>query len=203
MEPKIRKPFNGLYPITMKYGEAPEWVVKVTGYPHNGIDFGMPDGTPILACDNGKISYADNVPDKDGMGINIMHKWGLSQYWHLSKLTAIMPQGVKKGELIGFSGHTGWATGPHLHFGVKVTGLNINNMHGWADPALYFESGTPITPQIPDVGKTYLVLPGDTLWKIAQKFYGNGIYWRKIWDANKVNIKDPNIIRAFQILRIP
>ena len=162
----------------------------------------MPDGVPIFACDNGNVSYADNVPDADGLGINILHNWGLSQYWHLSKLIAKIGGTVKKGELIGFSGHSGWATGPHLHFGIKVTGENVANMRGWADPALYFETVTePIAPPA-NVSKIYIVQPGDTLWKIAQKFYGNGIYWRKIWDNNRNTIPNPNLIRVFQILKL-
>ncbi len=203
MEPRIRKPFDGLYPITMQYGDSFPWYVKIAGYPHNGIDFGMPDGTPILASDFGIVSYADNVPDADGLGINISHNWGLSQYWHLSKLIAKKGQAVKKGELIGFSGHSGWVTGPHLHFGIKVNGVNVSNMRGWADPALYWDSAIPAPISVPDVSKIYLVRPGDTLWGISRKFYGNGSFWRKIWDANRKNIPDPNLINIFQVLRIP
>jgi len=75
-------------------------------------------------------------------------------------------------------------------------------MRGWADPALYFETVTePIAPPA-NVSKIYIVQPGDTLWKIAQKFYGNGIYWRKIWDNNRNTIPNPNLIRVFQILKL-
>ncbi len=203
MEPRIRKPFDGLYPITMRYGDSFDWYIKIAGYPHNGMDFGMKDGTPLFAVDQGVVSYADNVPDSDGLGINIRHDWGMSQYWHLSKLIAKMGAVVKKGELIGFSGHSGWVTGPHLHFGVKVNGVDVGNMRGWADPALYFEDGNIQDPEPIEVAKTYLVKPGDSLWKISEKFYGSGTFWRKIWDANKINIKDPNKISIFQVLRIP
>ncbi|KKT84534.1 MAG: Peptidase M23 [candidate division WWE3 bacterium GW2011_GWC2_44_9] len=76
MEVKIIKPFKGEFPVTQSFGADLEWYVKIAGYPHNGMDFAMPTGTPILACDDGVLTYADNVPDADGCGINITHEWG-------------------------------------------------------------------------------------------------------------------------------
>ena len=200
---KVRRPFNGKAVITLKFGDDPEWYLKKVGYPHNGVDFSMPVGTPILACDDGKVSFADNVPDTDGLGINIMHDWGLSQYWHLSKLEVQFMQAIKKGELIGLSGKTGFVTGPHLHFGTKVTGKEVAGMKGWCDPIGYIadEILEPAKPT-PAVA-LYTVVSGDSLWKIAQKFYGNGCLWPKIYEANRDKIKNPNLIFAGQELRIP
>lgn len=187
----------------MRYAEAREWYIKIAGYPHNGVDFAMPDGVPILASDDGVISYADNVPDSDGLGINIIHEWGLSQYWHLSKLIAKLGAPVKKGDLIGMSGHSGWATGPHLHFGVKVNGLNIENMRGWADPMLCI-SDEVVEPQDQcNQMKTYKVIAGDTLWKIAQTFLGSGSKWPYVYRLNQDIIKDPNLITVGMVLQIP
>lgn len=198
----IRKPFLEEYPITMKYGAAPEWYVKIAGYPHNGIDFAMKVGTPILAAAKGMICYADNVPDSDGMGINIRHSWGLTQYWHLSRLTAKITQEVNRADVIGYSGASGWATGPHLHFGVKRFDKINDAMRGWDDPVLYFDETLPAIP-IPHISpRIYVVLPGDFLWKIALKIYGDGKFWPRIYELNKDQIKNPNIIRPFQILKI-
>jgi murein DD-endopeptidase MepM/ murein hydrolase activator NlpD len=163
----------------------------------------MPDGTPILACDDGTVVYSDNTPDSNGMGVNILHNWGISQYWHLSKLTAKMGDNIKKGEVLGLSGHSGWATGPHLHFGVKVKEIVNTIMHGWSDPALYFEDA-PINPEpIYPINKTYMILPGDTLWGIAVKFYENGTLWEKIYKANMDRILDPRRIFPFSFINIP
>jgi len=200
---EIIKPFKGDFPITQKFGEALSWYIKIAGYPHNGIDFAMPDGTPIYAISPGVLTYADNVPDADGLGINLKHEWGMSQYWHLSKLIAKIGQRVKQGELLGFSGHSGWATGPHLHFGIKVTLNPAENMRGWTDPMPYFvEKITDPTP-VATEQRTYVVKPGDTLWGISKRFYGNGIYWKRIHKANLLKVPNPNLIRPLQILQIP
>lgn len=52
-------------------------------------------------------------------------------------------------------------------------------------------------------GKTYTVKNGDCLWNIAKKFYGNGSQYTKIYNANKNIIKNPNIIYAGQVIKIP
>lgn len=203
MKPIIRLPFEGKYPISQKFGTAYPWYVKIAGYPHNGIDYAIPKGIPILACDDGLVTYADNVADSDGMGVNLQHRWGLSQYWHLSKLVAIFNKTVKKGNLIGYSGASGWVTGPHLHFGIKVHGAGAPGMRGWTNPKSYFESAyqEPV-PAMP-VDRFYRVKWGDSLWKIAEKFYGNGGHWSTIYKANKDKIKNPSVIYPFQRLRIP
>ena len=51
--------------------------------------------------------------------------------------------------------------------------------------------------------QTYTVLKGDTLWKIANKFYGSGTKWRKIYQANQDTLSDPNRVRVGTKIRIP
>lgn len=203
MTPSIVKPFDGNYPITFRFGEAPDWYTKVYHYPHNGVDFGLPLGTPVCACDDGKVTYADMTPDSNGMGINITHKNGMSQYWHLRTIVNQIGDTVKRGEVIGISGDNGFATGPHLHFGYYLPEASPAGMRGWTDPLkLIDNAGTPpvIEPTKP---KTHIVRFGDTLWKIALKYYGNGYYWRRIYDSNRDIIKDPALIFPFQKFLIP
>ncbi|MGH7542978.1 MAG: LysM peptidoglycan-binding domain-containing protein [Gemmatimonadota bacterium] len=52
-------------------------------------------------------------------------------------------------------------------------------------------------------GNTYTVQAGDSLWKISQKLYGDGNQWRRIYEANKDTIKDPDVIHPGQTFTIP
>jgi len=199
----IKRPLTNNYRVSQDFGVALDWYIKIAGYPHNGIDYACPIGTPVYATDDGIVVYSDTTPDADGLGVNIAHSWGLSQYWHLSRVIVKYGQKVKRGEQIGFSGDTGWATGPHLHFGIKVTQDPDEGMRGWTNPTRYFENvtTTPTTPNL--TYKTYVVRPGDSLWKIAEKIYGKGYLWPQIYSANKDKIQNPQIIRPLQILKIP
>lgn len=200
---KIQKPFNGNYPISFYFGEKPDWYIKKIGYPHNGIDWAMPEGVEILACSDGVITYADNVPDTNGCGVNITHSWGLSQYWHLKEVFVKYGEKVQLGQKIGLSGKTGFATGPHLHFGVKVRGDEPAGMRGWSNPISYLTTAEPVIVPTTPTQKIHIVKPGETLWGIATKYYGKGWLWKTIYNANRDKIKDPNVIRPLQILTIP
>ena len=203
MRPKIRKPFVGVYPISFKFGEAPDWYVKIAGYPHNGVDFAMPEGTPVLACDDGKVIWADQSCDGRGKSVHILHEWGLSVYYHLSEIRAKFGREIKKADTLGLSGSTGWATGPHLHFGIKVRGYEVPGMRGWCNPLKYISEKVE-EPSVPAIKpRYYFVRPGDSLWRISEKFYRTGVHWRRIWDANREKIKDPRLIYPFQRLLIP
>ena len=203
MKPSIAWPLVGKYPITFVFGEAPAWYTRVFGYPHNGIDIGCPVGTGVLATDTGKVIFADAIPDGDGMGLILQHEWGISLYWHLNSLSAILGGACDKGALVGESGNTGYTTGPHLHFGIKVLDEPVEGMRGWCDPQRYI-SETVIEPAPPAaIAKTHLVMPGDTLWGLADKYYRNGTEWRRIYLANQDKISNPNLIRPLMRLVIP
>ncbi len=87
---------------------------------HYGIDYGIPTGTSVNACADGKIVMAENRIST-GWSVVIEHLPGLySLYYHLDSLNVEKGQMVKQGELIGLSGATGLATGPHLHWEVRL-----------------------------------------------------------------------------------
>ncbi len=199
----LQWPVDRKYPITFKFGAAPSWYTNVFGYPHNGVDIGTPVGTPIFATDDGVVMYADDVPDTDGKGTILRHDWGRSYYWHLQTLIAREGDKVKKGDLIAYSGATGFATGPHLHFALMVWSMPDPSMHGYTDPEKLIPLSQGEVPAPVPTYRTYFVLPGDSLWKIAIKFYGNGAKWATIFEANRDQISDPSIIRIAQKLRIP
>lgn len=91
---------------------------------HNGIDLAAPEGTPVYAIKDGDVAYV--VPNDPVFGnyIILSHDHGkqTSVYAHLSKMIVEQYQFVRKGTVIGFVGHTGQATGDHLHFEIRQGG---------------------------------------------------------------------------------
>ncbi len=104
---------------------------------HDGTDFALPEGTPVLATDTGVVLLAgDGVY---GTTIAIQHTWGRSYYGHLQSVAVSPGDRVITGQLIGHSGQTGLTTGPHLHFGIRPRGKDAHNGYfGKIDPTPYF-----------------------------------------------------------------
>lgn len=93
---------------------------------HNGIDFAASIGTPVFASADGIVTNVINTKSKLRCGygnwISVRHPNGLTTlYAHLSLNTVAVGSSVSAGETIGYSGNTGYTTGPHLHFGLYVT----------------------------------------------------------------------------------
>jgi murein DD-endopeptidase MepM/ murein hydrolase activator NlpD len=97
---------------------------------HTGIDIANPQGKigdNIIAMMPGKVIYAEEISWGYGKHIIIDHGNNVTTlYGHLSKILVIEGQEIKAGEVIGQEGQTGWATGPHLHFEVRVFGIPVN-----------------------------------------------------------------------------
>jgi len=108
---------------------------------HTGTDYAAPTGTPIRAIGDGVVVYAGR---RGGYGnvIDIRHRNGMvSRYGHMRNFAPGMRPGTRvlMGSTIGYVGSTGWATGPHLHFEIRVGGVA-------RDPRLALQSkgGEPI-----------------------------------------------------------
>ncbi|MBQ3671783.1 MAG: M23 family metallopeptidase [Treponema sp.] len=87
---------------------------------HYGIDYGIPTGSEVRACGDGKVVMAE-FRISTGWSTVIEHLPGLySLYYHQSELKCGLGDIVKKGDLIGLSGATGLATGPHLHWEMRL-----------------------------------------------------------------------------------
>lgn len=139
-ENEIQKILNSL-----KYGSAPngklQWPIvgtltsgfgsrthPVLGYVkfHAGIDLAAPRGTPIIAADGGEVLQATY---SDGYGYSVLIYQGgefATFYAHLSSFVVSTGQAVKRGQVIGYVGSTGLATGPNLHFEVRIKGVTQN-----------------------------------------------------------------------------
>jgi murein DD-endopeptidase MepM/ murein hydrolase activator NlpD len=93
---------------------------------HAGIDYGVPTGTPVTACANGRVALAE-FRITTGNSVVIEHLPGVySLYYHLSKIGVREGMTVKTGDLLGESGATGLATGPHLHWEIRIAGENTD-----------------------------------------------------------------------------
>lgn len=93
---------------------------------HGGMDYKGETGTPIKAVNSGMVVLRDEL-FFGGNTLVIDHGMGLfSVYMHLSEFHVSANETVSKGQEIGLVGMSGRATGPHLHFGVKLQGVNVN-----------------------------------------------------------------------------
>lgn len=98
--------------------------------PHNGVDLAAPTGTPVRAVADGRVEMADW---SNGLGRYVLIRHDdvfESGYGHLSRITPSLRPGstVRQGQVIGFVGATGLATGPHLHYVMYKNGEYINPM---------------------------------------------------------------------------
>jgi len=124
----LLRPVDKKFPVTQRYGENPQWYPLTKG--HNGIDYGLPVGNPVVAAADGVIERADldsqtaHDPKKGyGYHIRILHPDGTRTiYAHLKENGFLVTTGqnVRMGDVIGRSGNTGMSTGPHLHFELRL-----------------------------------------------------------------------------------
>ena len=90
---------------------------------HKGVDYGAPTGTPIRAVGDGMVDFA-GWQNGYGNVVEIRHSNLRSTvYAHMSRIDVRRGQRIEQGARLGTVGSTGWATGPHLHFEVKVAGV--------------------------------------------------------------------------------
>ncbi len=135
----LRTPIE-IVKVSSNYG-ARKHPIHKTWLTHEGTDFAAPTGTRIFASSDGEVAY---IGTQNGFGkvIKLKHPQDTQTvYAHLSVFKSDLKVGdaVKQGDVIGFVGSTGWATGPHLHYEYRVAGKPI-------DP---FSAAVPVTNRIP------------------------------------------------------
>lgn len=128
---RLARPFRGGFirpvsgPIVSGFGMRFHPILKMNRM-HNGVDIAAPYGTPIKAAADGEVVSAGY---RRGYGNTVIidHGGGVATlYAHCSALTVGEGQTVKQGQVIGYVGATGLATGPHLHFEVRRNGEPVN-----------------------------------------------------------------------------
>ncbi|EAR61191.1 peptidoglycan DD-metalloendopeptidase family protein [Neptuniibacter caesariensis] len=123
-----RYPFNGKYRLSSHFNPRRRHPVTGLIRPHNGTDFAMRIGSPVVTTGDGVVT---RVVRHKYAGLYIEIKHGQSyktRYLHLKKSYVIKGQRVKRGQKIALSGNSGRSTGPHLHFELHKNGRPVNAM---------------------------------------------------------------------------
>ena len=96
--------------------------------PHHGLDLAAPTGTPVYSPAYGKVILREHQTQY-GNTVVLDHGYGVETvYGHMSKFAVKMGQTVRRGEIIGYVGTSGYSTGPHLHYEVHANGRPQNPM---------------------------------------------------------------------------
>jgi hypothetical protein len=138
--PILLKPLQGNPPITQLFGENPADYPLTHG--HNGVDYGVPMGTPVRAAAAGLVTMAEMDLTGYGNCIRIQHADCLTIYGHLDSFAVKRDEIVSPGDLIGYSNNTGHSTGPHLHFELRLA----SSIQSAVDPLPYLVDSLPVAP---------------------------------------------------------
>ncbi|HUO12025.1 MAG TPA: M23 family metallopeptidase [Caulobacteraceae bacterium] len=146
--------------VTSSYGMRRHPILGFTRM-HQGVDFAAKEGAPVLAAADGVVTEA-GLEGGYGNLLRIRHAGGWATgYAHLSAFAAGVRVGmvVSRGQVVAFVGHTGLATGPHLHYEVSLNGVKLDPMQtpfggapatdphaGAYQTASYLETSAPAPP---------------------------------------------------------
>ena len=191
---EVVKPFKDNYAMTQPFGVF--FYFHGRRLKHQGTDWALPTGTPLLACFDGVVSRVEKYRlNGYGRSVYLRSVSGKYEalYAHLDSIFVEVGDKIKLGGILGHSGNTGFGTGPHLHFGLKLYGEYVD--------AEKIIGGKPEQLLKPD---EYIVEKGDTLFQIASKFYVGGNLWPLLYKENeKVIGSNPDLIKPGQVLKIP
>lgn len=176
-------PFKGTYAITQGFMQSN---AALLGGFHKGIDWALPEGTPVCAIDSGTVQ-ATGVSNNEGRYIIVAHSWGNSQYYHLSKSDVKPGDKVFEGVNIGLSGSSGVVTGPHLHLQVYKNGILTNPL-------------SLMAPEPVANSRGYVMPPGGNLSYAAKSL---GVSLDDLIAANPKFKENPNLVYPGEVLNVP
>lgn len=131
----LRRPVDVKFKMSSPFGWRIDPLDSSKKEFHKGIDFAVPEGTPIQAMASGQIFRAgwENEEDaKQGFGLRVWQESAVEGqryyfwYGHMSKLSVKSGQFIKEGDLLGLSGNTGHTSGPHIH--VQARQINTDKL---------------------------------------------------------------------------
>lgn len=160
-------PLPGSPLITQGFGQNPE-AYKPLGFAgHEGIDFGVPEGTTVYAPHDGIAKVQDEGTQNYGLSVTIEGPTRKSILAHLSQASVATGQTISQGDAVGKSGKSGMASGPHLHWTFKLMKNGAvqnkdNGFNGCMDPSQVTRLWQPQTlhndAQYTDEAKPYLAM---------------------------------------------
>ncbi len=128
--PPRHTPIPSIWPLEGAVGLVTDHFRPGTARPHLGIDLAAPLGTPVVATADGSVRSAVRRP-RYGRLLVLDHADGVqTRYAHLRRFVVREGQRVRAGQVIGTVGRSGNATGPHVHYEVRINGVPV-------DPAAY------------------------------------------------------------------
>ena len=111
--------------ITSRFGYRTNPVSGNYGF-HTGLDLAAAEGTPVSAAFYGRVAETGES-DVWGKYVLMEHSDGLATYYcHLSEIYVEENAVIRQGETVGLVGSTGWSTGPHLHFEIRINGVRVD-----------------------------------------------------------------------------
>ena len=125
--------------LTQPFGPTGFWFEPALGrFPHfhSGIDLAAAEGTPVTAAADGVVLTVGHTTTGYGTYVIVGHRGAATLYAHLDSTTVKPGEKIQRGQRLGFEGSTGYSTGPHLHFEVRVNGQPV-------DPMAYFTETPP------------------------------------------------------------
>lgn len=142
-------PLLDKYELGFKFGQKyPPGFGSLTGQPHLGQDYILPQGKPIYAIADGTTK--SSIGNQSGNMVTLVTNRGLSvRYMHLSRFVKESNGMVSRGQIIGYTGNTGTSTASHLHLDVfNGVPTNINQFSNFIDPlSLNYSTTMPEQPK--------------------------------------------------------
>lgn len=125
--------------LTQGFGENPQLYARFGQPGHNGLDFGCPLGTPVRAAASGKVVRRRVDPQGYGRYLMLEHAGYHTLYAHLESWEVGLGESVQAGQVIARSGNSGFSTGPHLHFELRLSQpAGASYPSGAVDPTPFF-----------------------------------------------------------------
>lgn len=135
---------------------------------HTGVDFAAPKGTRILATADGQIE-SSGLKGGYGNCVEVRHSGGITTlYAHLSGFASGIKRGarIKQGDVIGYVGATGWATGAHLHYEFKISGIHRDPLR------VALPKATPLPERLKSTFQQMATLGADQLGLLRSATFG-------------------------------